>query len=77
MEKIKSSKDRNELKGAIFEIIVAGGYYNEGHSVLEFPTNPNNPVYDLKLIQNEFNIYISIKNYGLFSRVEEFLVVTL
>ena len=35
-------------------------------------TNPNNPVYDLKLIQNEFNIYISIKNYGLFSRVEEF-----
>lgn len=61
MEKIKSSKDRNELKGAIFEIIVAGGYYNEGHSVLEFPTNPNNPVYDLKLIQNEFNIYISIK----------------
>jgi hypothetical protein len=72
VEKIKSSKDRNELKGAIFEIIVAGGYYNEGHSVLEFPTNPNNPVYDLKLIQNEFNIYISIKNYGLFSRVEEF-----
>jgi len=73
VEKIKSSKDRNELKGAIYEIIVAGAYYNEGHSVLEFPTNPNNPIYDLKLMQNEFNIYISIKNYGLFSRVEEFV----
>jgi hypothetical protein len=73
VEKIKSSKDHNERKGAIYEIIVAGAYYNEGHSVVEFPTNPNSPSYDLKLMQDGFNIYLSIKNYGLFRRVEEFV----
>ncbi|MHB8118571.1 MAG: hypothetical protein ACYDHX_07600 [Methanothrix sp.] len=73
VEKIKRSKNHNERKGAIYEIIVAGAYYNEGHSVVEFPTNPNNSSYDLKLMQDEFNIYISIKNYGLFGRVEGFV----
>ena len=66
VEKIKSCKDHNTRKGAIYEIIVAGAYYNEGHSVVEFPTNPNSPSYDLKLMQNGFDIY-------LFRRVEEFV----
>ncbi len=70
---IKSSRNLNERRGAIYEIIVAGAYNNAGNSVVEFPINPNNPSYDLKLIQNEFNIYISVKNYGLFTRAEDFI----
>jgi hypothetical protein len=73
VEKIKSSKDQNERKGAIFEVIVAGAYLNEGNSVVDFPTNPNSPSYDLKLKQNGFDIYVSIKNYNLFKRIEEFV----
>ena len=73
VEKIKKSKDHNERKGAIYEIIIAGAYYNEGNSEVEFPTNPSNRGYDLKLMQEGFNIYISVKNYGLFERVEEFV----
>ncbi|MCK9566022.1 MAG: hypothetical protein M0Q43_08235, partial [Methanothrix sp.] len=49
---LKSSKDLNERRGAIYEIIVAGAYQNAGNSVIEFPIDPNNPGYDLKLIQN-------------------------
>lgn len=74
VKKIKSSINRNERRGAIYEIIVAGAYHKEGSSRVEFPTNPNNPGYDLKLIQPDgFNIYISIKNYGFIKRVEEFV----
>jgi len=52
VEIIKSSRSSNERRGAIYEILVAGAYYNAGNSVVEFPINPNNPSYDLKLIQN-------------------------
>jgi hypothetical protein len=73
VKKIKNSRDHNERKGAIYEILVAGAFYNEGSSIVSFPANPESPDYDLKLIQkDDFNIYISVKNYGLFKRVEEF-----
>lgn len=70
---IKKSDNRNQRRGFIYEIIVAGAYYDEGSSVVEFPINPNNPGYDLKLIQDKINIYISIKTHGLFQRVEDFV----
>lgn len=73
VETIKRSNNRNERRGSIYEIIVAGAYYDEGSSKVEFPPNPNNPGYDLKLIQDELNIYVSIKTHGLFQRVEEFV----
>ncbi len=73
VEKIKRSKDYNERKGAIYEMIVAGAYSHEGHSVVEFPIDPDSSSYDLKLMQDGFNIYLSIKNYGLFERVEGFV----
>jgi len=73
VEKIKSSHNHNERKGAIYEILVAGAFYNEGSSIVSFPANPESPYYDLKLIQNEFSIYLSVKNYNSFdTRVKEF-----
>ena len=73
VEKIKRSQNHNERKGAIYEIFVAGAFYNEGNSIVNFPANPESPDYDLMLIQNEFNIYLSVKNYNSFdTRVEEF-----
>ena len=73
VETIKKSSNRNERRGCIYEIIVAGAYYDEGSTLVEFPPNPNNPGYDLKLIQDKITIYISIKTYGLFQRVDEFV----
>jgi hypothetical protein len=74
VKKIKSSNDHNERKGAIYEIFIAGAFYNEGSSAVSFPANPESPDYDLKLIQDELNIYLSVKNYGLFKRVDDFAV---
>ncbi|MFA7356945.1 MAG: hypothetical protein WCY97_07675 [Methanothrix sp.] len=72
VEKIKISSNRNERRGSIYEILVAGAYYNTGRFVVEFPAKRDNPGYDLKLTQGDINILISIKTHGLFQRTEDF-----
>jgi hypothetical protein len=74
VKKIKKSANTNEQRGDIFEMLIAGAYYNSGSSKVFFPENPRQAGYDLMLITGDkFNIYISIKNYGNFGKSEDFV----